>query len=143
MIICIQYVLFCLLWASPIVIEAKTIKKAEANLLKPLEELSPWQGKGFPYAPEGQSKKVQRMQEISNNLDESTEFWKGKWFPYAPGEPHIVKKDPVDQVEANKNLIQKDSWQGKWFPYAPGEPHIIKGKTEKHKSEICDNGTVS
>lgn len=143
MIICIQYLVFGLLWASPVLIEAKTIKKAEANLLKPLEELSPWQGKGFPYAPDDQGEKLQRMQEISNNIDASIESWHGKWFPYGPGEPHILKKDPVEQVEANKTLVQKDSWQGRWFPYAPGEPHIKNGKKEKHKLEICDNGTVS
>lgn len=140
-----QNVFFCLLCGLTLSIEAKTIKKAEAKLLKPLEELKPWQGKEFPYAPGGQSKEnVQRMQEVSNYIQKSKDSWQGKWFPYAPGEPHILKKDPDDQVDkTNKTLVHKDSWQGKWFPYAPGEPHIVKAGHERHNIKICDDGAVS
>ncbi|EDV96475.1 GH15176 [Drosophila grimshawi] len=123
----------CLLCATQIVCHAKTIKKAEANLLRPLQELSPWQGKWFPYAPGEPHVKPKKLQHLptwqtnaipKNNSDP----WQGKWFPYAPGEPHIPKREPSAQQT-------KDSWQGKWFPQAPGEPHLPK--TQLH---ICDDG---
>lgn len=140
-----QFYLHCLiaLCATLNSCHAKTIKKAEANLVKHLEELSPWQGKSYPYGPgESQENKVQR---VGNEIPKTEDSWKGKWFPYAPGEPHIPIKDQ-DQAESKKTTKFKDSWQGKWFPFAPDEPHTyIKkesaGKTvEKQHNSICDDG---
>ncbi|XP_034110878.1 uncharacterized protein LOC117572280 [Drosophila albomicans] len=143
-----------LLFATFNIFHAKTIKKAEANLLRPLEELNPWQGKSFPYGPGEDShndKKVQRVQSPSNDISKSKDSWQGKWFPYAPGEPHIpitektdLQPDPTKKTSTSTKSRSniKDSWQGKWFPHAPGE--VVADSTVKpaaHKPiAVCDDG---
>ncbi|KAH8301890.1 hypothetical protein KR044_000373 [Drosophila immigrans] len=137
-------VALCLLSATLNICHAKTIKKAEANLLKPQEELSPWQGKTFPYGDRGDSgdKKVQRANAISKLKDS----WQGKWFPYAPGEPHIpITEQPELDLEKKPTTTArtfKDSWQGKWFPHAPGEPDVnpTEQPAEQKPIPICDDG---
>ncbi|XP_034483114.1 uncharacterized protein LOC117788446 [Drosophila innubila] len=130
-------IVLCLVCATLNVCHGKTIKKAEANLIKPPEELSPFQGKSYPYKPE--EKNLQRVQ--SNGTVQTDNSWQGKWFPYAPGDPHIPKKeeDPMSKL--------RNSWQGKWFPFAPGKSHTYQqdGKSTKQTVKqspipICDDG---
>ncbi|KAH8378607.1 hypothetical protein KR009_000262 [Drosophila setifemur] len=139
--------LLALLCLSFALIEAKSIKKSQANLLEPTFGLDEWQGKWFPFAP-GQPhippKDVQRGQGQSNNIT----GWKGKWFPYVPGEPHLIKMTPEDRKEQtdpgefgstteamepedpNELMDDHGEWHGKWFP-----------KTPKPQRNIpCDDG---
>jgi len=137
-------IVLCLVCATLNFCHGKTIKKAEANLIKPPEELSPFQGKSYPYKPEEnpEEKNLQRVQ--STGTAQTDNSWQGKWFPYAPGEPHIPKK------EEDPNSKLRNSWQGKWFPFAPGESHTYQqdGKSTKKTVKqfpipICDDGVVS
>ncbi|KAH8268781.1 hypothetical protein KR018_006645, partial [Drosophila ironensis] len=114
--------------------EAKSIKKAQANLLEPTFELDDWQGKWFPYAP-GEPhipRNLQRVQpETSSTQVTPKDDWQGKWFPQAPGEPHVIKSTPQTLETSTEDL--QGNWTGKWFPQAPQEPHQVQPM-------ICDDG---
>ncbi|EDW69693.1 uncharacterized protein [Drosophila virilis] len=142
------FIVLCLICATQFGCHAKTIKKAGASLLQPLDELSPWQGKWFPHAPgEPPTEEVQRMQLQSNAIATSKDAWQGKWFPQAPGEPHILRNELMASSEADTSAETTDSWQGRWFPHAPGKAHNLKDaahREEKTMKEpqivICDDG---
>ncbi|XP_002027747.2 uncharacterized protein LOC6602722 [Drosophila persimilis] len=120
--------------------QAKSIKKAQANLLEPNFGLDDWQGKWFPYAPgEPHIPKVQRVPETTT-IPNTKDDWRGKWFPYAPGEPHVIKQQNTSTSAASEEAFT-DSWNGNWFPQAPNER--LKQQVEAVKTlkeTICDDG---
>ncbi|BFF99080.1 uncharacterized protein DMAD_07071 [Drosophila madeirensis] len=124
----------CLILAT---CQAKSIKKAQANLLEPTFGLDNWQGKWFPYAPgEPHIPKVQRVPETTTTAT-ITDDWTGKWFPYAPGEPHVIKSQTASTSLATEEP-STDGWNGKWFPQ---DPHKHQQEAEKPSKEInCDDG---
>ncbi|ALC43629.1 CG12093 [Drosophila busckii] len=108
----------CLLCATDIICQAKTIKKGDAFLLKPYQELDSWKGKYFPYAPgEPHVKKVQRVQLSPNAISKTEDTWKGPWFPYAPGVPHSTPK--IESAEEMGHRICDDGMINLKMDYDP------------------------
>ncbi|XP_030372473.1 uncharacterized protein LOC115622612 [Scaptodrosophila lebanonensis] len=104
--------------------QAKTIKKAQANLIDP--QLDEWQGKWFPHAPGEVEPDMQKVQRVHLESDSVTsDEWAGKWFPHAPG----------------LTTTLSDNWLGKWFPHKPDAKDLTTETIrEKTKYKICDDG---
>ncbi|XP_044778762.1 uncharacterized protein LOC6736526 isoform X2 [Drosophila simulans] len=113
-------------------IDAKSIKKSQANLLEPTLDPDEKLGK-IGKSPPDISNEVQRVQ-VPLGASPGKGNWQGKWFPQAPGEPHVVKKKPlVEKQTKSAESTTQDTWKGKWFPQDTNEPH-------KTKQRSCDDG---
>ncbi|XP_068142149.1 uncharacterized protein [Drosophila tropicalis] len=128
---------FIFVWLCFATYEAKTIKKAEANLLESGHQLDDWQGKWFPQAPGEPHLSKVLISTAATPPTTPNDSWPGKWFPYAPGEPHIPQ---VSIATATKTTIKpafkvKDDWTGKWFPFGPNEPHVVTMSNQLPKNE--------
>lgn len=108
--------LLCLGFA---LIDAKSIKKSQANLLEPTLDPDEKLGK-IGKSPPDISNEVQRVQ-VPLGATPGNNGWQGKWFPHAPGQQQeaieLKMKSTTEEVPPLE-FTTKDGWQGKWFPQA-------------------------